>query len=112
MFRLTKEEAEAVRVSRSQTVTLKRGQNIKYLEQPTRHSDEHLCCSGVRQNARGAPGKSPARQETRCAREKAYLRLDLHEAAIVQVLEKIIQILNPPLPPPESPRRRIGFHLS
>jgi hypothetical protein len=30
----------------------------------------------------------------------------------VQVLEKIIQILNPPLPPPESPRRRIGFHLS
>jgi len=31
MFRLTKEEAEAVRVSRSQTVTLKRGQNIKYL---------------------------------------------------------------------------------
>ena len=31
MFRLTKGEAEAVQVSRSQTVTLKRGQNIKYL---------------------------------------------------------------------------------
>ena len=31
MFRLTKEEAEEVRVSRSQIVTLKRGQNIKYL---------------------------------------------------------------------------------
>ena len=31
MFRLTKEEAEAVRVSRSQIVTLKRGQNVKYL---------------------------------------------------------------------------------
>ena len=31
MFRLTKEEAEGVRVSRSQIVTLKRGQNVKYL---------------------------------------------------------------------------------
>jgi hypothetical protein len=87
MFRLIKEEAEGVRVSGSQIVTLKRGQNVKYLplrihrircidgrkypDQPTRRSDEHLCCSGVRQNARGAPGKSPACQETRCARKKA-----------------------------------------
>jgi hypothetical protein len=31
MFRLTKEEAEAVRVSRSQIVTLKRDENVKYL---------------------------------------------------------------------------------
>jgi hypothetical protein len=31
MFRLTKEEAEAVWVSRSQIVTLKRGENVKYL---------------------------------------------------------------------------------
>src|SRR5947199_10297149 len=31
MFRLTKEEAEGVRISRSQFVTLKRGQNIKYM---------------------------------------------------------------------------------
>src|SRR5918992_4834960 len=31
MFRLTAQEARAILVSRSQTVTLKRGQNIKYL---------------------------------------------------------------------------------
>ena len=31
MFRLTQEEAKALQVSRSRTVTLKRGQNIKYL---------------------------------------------------------------------------------
>ena len=31
MFRLTKEEVEAVRVSRSQIVTLRRGENVKYL---------------------------------------------------------------------------------
>ena len=31
MFRVTQKEAEALRASRSQFVTLKRGQNIKYL---------------------------------------------------------------------------------
>lgn len=31
MFQLTREEAEAVRASRSQFVILKRGQNLKYL---------------------------------------------------------------------------------
>ena len=38
-------------------------------------------------------------------------RLDVHEAAIVQVLREVMQILNPP-PEPEPPRRRIGFHQS
>ena len=38
-------------------------------------------------------------------------RLDIHEAAIVEVLREVMQILNP-LPEPESPRRRIGFHQS
>jgi hypothetical protein len=39
-------------------------------------------------------------------------RLDVHEAAIVEVLQEVMQILNPPPPPPEPPRRRIGFHQS
>jgi hypothetical protein len=38
-------------------------------------------------------------------------RLDVHEAAIVQVLREVMQILNPP-PEPEPPRRRIGFQPS
>ena len=42
--------------------------------------------------------------------KKLTSRLDVHEAAIVQVLQEIMQILNPPPPPPEPPRRRIGFH--
>ena len=44
--------------------------------------------------------------------KKLTSRLDVHEAAIVQVLQEIMQILNPPPPPPEAPRRRIGFHES
>ena len=38
-------------------------------------------------------------------------RLDIHEAAIVEVLREVMQILNPS-PEPELPRRRIGFHES
>lgn len=36
-------------------------------------------------------------------------RLDVHEAAIVEVLQRIMTILNPPPAPPE-PRKEIGFH--
>jgi hypothetical protein len=39
-------------------------------------------------------------------------RLDVHEAAIVQVLREVMQILNPPAQPERTPRRRIGFHES
>jgi hypothetical protein len=44
--------------------------------------------------------------------KKLGSRLDVHEAAIVQVLQEIMQVLNPPPLPPEPPRRRIGFHQS
>src|SRR6266478_5763070 len=40
--------------------------------------------------------------------KKLTARLDVHESAIVQVLQEVMQILNPP-PEPEPPRRRIGF---
>jgi hypothetical protein len=43
--------------------------------------------------------------------KKLTARLDVHEAAIVQVLREVMQILNPP-PEPEPPQRRIGFHRS
>ena len=36
-------------------------------------------------------------------------RLDVHEAAIVKVLQDLMQILNPPPLPPDSPQRKIGF---
>jgi hypothetical protein len=36
-------------------------------------------------------------------------RLDLHETAIVEVLQRVMDILDPP-PQPEPKRRQIGFH--
>ncbi len=36
-------------------------------------------------------------------------RLDSHEIAIVDVLRRVMSLLDPPPAPPEPPRRRIGF---
>lgn len=39
-------------------------------------------------------------------------RLDGHEIAIIEVLRRVMGILDPPPPPPpEPPRRQIGFHV-
>ena len=38
-------------------------------------------------------------------------RLDVHEAAIVDVLQRIMTILDPSPTPPEPPRPEIGFHI-
>jgi predicted amino acid-binding ACT domain protein len=37
-------------------------------------------------------------------------RLDTHEVAIVNVLQQIMRLLNPPPPPPAPPRPKIGFN--
>jgi phage regulator Rha-like protein len=127
MFRLTKEEAEGVRISRSQFVTLKRGQNIKYLPYAFTEYGA-LMAANILNSARAvqmsifvvrafAKMREALRGTPELARKLAALekkltaRLDVHEAAIVQVLREVMQILNPP-PEPEPPRRRIGFHPS
>ena len=43
--------------------------------------------------------------------KKLTARLDGHEVAIIEVLRRVLQILEPPPPAPERPRRRIGFHV-
>jgi len=42
--------------------------------------------------------------------KKLTERLDGHEVAIIEVLRRVMDILDPP-PPPEPPRRRIGFQV-
>jgi len=39
------------------------------------------------------------------------IRLNIHEAAIVDVLQRIMRILDPPLGLPEPPKPKIGFHV-
>jgi hypothetical protein len=41
--------------------------------------------------------------------KKLTARLDGHEVAIIEVLRRVMDILDPPPPLPEPPRRRIGF---
>jgi hypothetical protein len=43
--------------------------------------------------------------------KKLTARLDGHEVAIIEVLRRVMDILDPPPPSPEPPRRRIGFHV-
>jgi hypothetical protein len=43
--------------------------------------------------------------------KKLTARLDKHEAAIVEVLRRVMDILDPPPLPPAPPRREIGFHV-
>jgi hypothetical protein len=43
--------------------------------------------------------------------KKLTARLDVHESVIVDVLRRVMEILDPPPLPSEPPRRRIGFHI-
>ena len=119
------QEAKALQASRSQFVTLKRGQNVKYLPYAFTEYGA-LMAANILNSARAvqmsifvvrafAKMREALRGTPELARKLAALekkltaRLDVHEAAIVQVLREVMQILNPP-PEPEPPRRRIGFH--
>ncbi len=126
MFRLSPEEARALQASRSQFVTLKRGQNVKYLPYAFTEYGA-LMAANILNSARAvqmsifvvrafAKMREALRGTAELARKLAALekkltaRLDVHEAAIVQVLREVMQILNPP-PEPQPRRRRTGFHV-
>ena len=126
MLRLTQKEAKALQVSRSQIVTLKRGQNIKYLPYAFTEYGALMAANILNSpravqmsifvvrafaKMREALLASPQLAKKLAALEKKLTaRLDVHESAIVQVLQEVMQILNPPPPPPALPRGRIGFH--
>ena len=126
MFQLTMEEADGLRRSRSQIATLKRGQNIKYL--PYVYTEHGAIMAANVLNSRRAVqmsvfvirafvkmrGVFAATRDL--ARKLAALekelkgRLDVHDATIVTILQRVMDILDPPPPlPPSSKPRRIGF---
>ena len=119
IFQLTKEEAEEWRRSRSQFAILKRGQNIKYLPHAF---TEH----GALQAANILNSPNAVAMSVYVIRAFIRLREELasnstlekrlaviektlvsHDSALRDVILKIRPLL---LPPPDPPRKRIGFH--
>ena len=43
--------------------------------------------------------------------QELKIRLDIHESAIVDVLQRIMKVLDPPPPTPEPAPPEIGFHV-
>jgi phage regulator Rha-like protein len=127
LFRLTESEAKAWLRSRSQIATLKRGQNIKY--RPYAFTEHGAIMAANVLNSPQAVQmsvyvvraflkmRSVLSDSRQLARKLAQLekelksRLDLHETAIVEVLQRVMDILDPP-PQPEPKRRQIGFHAT
>jgi hypothetical protein len=127
MFQLTKEESEIELRSRSQFVTLKRGMNIKY--RPYAFTENGAIMAANVLNSPEAVrmsvfvvrafvkmrdllgGTKELARQLADLEKKLTARLDVHESVIVDVLRRVMEILDPPPLPPEPPRRRIGFHV-
>lgn len=135
LIELTKAEAvnlqrarkESDTISRSQFVTLKHGHNIKH--RPFAFTEHGALMAATILNSPQATQMSVfvirafikmrgLLTDTReLARKLASLetelksRLDSHEVAIVDVLQRVMQLLDPP-PGPEIPTKEMGFHTT
>jgi phage regulator Rha-like protein len=124
MFRLTRDEAQQWRRSRSQSVILKRGSNIKYMPFAfTEHGaimaanvlnspravqmSVFVVRAFVRMRVALTRNKELAHKLAELERELKK-RLDVHETAIVGILQRIMNLIDPPALP-EPKRRPIGF---
>jgi len=124
MFQLTSTEAQECLGSRFQFGTLKRGQNIKY--RPYAFTEQGVAMlSSVLRSKRAAQVnvlimrafvrmRRALSDNRELAHKLAALerelkeRLDVHEAAIVTILQRVMDIIDPPALP-EPPKKRIGF---
>ena len=127
MFQLSREEARSLQRLRSQIVTLKRGQHMKYM--PYAFTEYGAIMAANVLNSQRAIQMSVfvvrafismrrmlvdqrdlARKLAELER-KLTTRLNVHETAITEVLQQIMRLLNPteePEPQP-TPRKKIGF---
>jgi hypothetical protein len=118
MFQITAEEAESRRRSRSQFVTLKRGHNIKYL--PYAFTEHGAIMAATVLNSPEAIQMSvfvvrafvKMREAliSRSELERRLLRIEnvllAHDESIRELYDQIRPLL---LPPPDPPRKKIGF---
>lgn len=118
MFQLTADEADA---SRSQIVTLKKGQNIKY--RPYAFTEHGAIMAANVLNSPQAVAMSVyvvrafvQQREVLAANETILKRLAeidktllQHNAALRDIYQKLLPLLQPP---PETPRPKIGFRES
>jgi len=138
LFQLSREETDKVKSSRSQTVTLnQKGDRSQFATGSQKHRNpRHLPYAFTEHGAIMAANvlNSPRAvqmsvfvvrafvrmrgllSDTRkLARRLAALekelkeRLDVHESAIVSILQRIMDLINPP-PLSDPPRKSIGFH--
>jgi len=125
MFQITKSEVDTLKSLRSQIVILKQGQHQKYL--PYAFTEHGAIMAANVLNSPQAVQMSvfvvrafikmrAALTDTReLARKLAHLerdlksRLNVHEAAIVDILQRVMEILDPPPSPPPPPKPKIGF---
>jgi hypothetical protein len=126
LFQLNAEEADSLR---SQIATLKtgRGQHRKFLPYAFTENGAVMAANilnspeAVRMSVfvvrafvqmRDLLGSTKDLAKQLAALEKKLAaRLDGHESAIVEVLQRLMNLLDPPPPPePEPPKRRIGFN--
>jgi len=112
--------------SRSQTVTLKRGANVKHAPYAfTEHGaimaanilnspqavqmGVFVVRAFIKMRAALTDTRELARKLSSLEKELTT-RLDTHETAIVDVLQRIMALLEPPPPAPEIPAKEMGFH--
>lgn len=124
-FRLTPGEAETAARSRSQIATLKRGQNIKFLPYAFTENGAVMAANilnspqAVRmsvfvvrafvQMRELLSGSKELAAELKKLEAKLTSRLDNHETAIIDVLRRIMELLDPPPAPPVQ-EKSMGFH--
>lgn len=126
VFQLTGEETESVARSRSQSVTLKRGSNIKYLPYAFTEHGAIMAANVLNSpravqmsvfvvrafiRMRGMLGDTRELARQLAALEKELKeRLDVHEVAIVSILQRVLDLIDAPALP-DPPRKYIGFKI-
>jgi hypothetical protein len=128
LFELNPTEAEQLRRSRSQIVILKRGKNMKF--SPLAFTEHGALMAATILNSPQATQMSVfvirafikmrgLLTDTReLAKKLASLetelksRLDSHETAIIEVLQRVMLLLDPPPGPDPDATKEMGFHTA